>query len=103
MKKVLLIGGGGTLGTYTAEELLRLGHSVDIICLEEKTLDNESLTYYKAEATLDYLRDLFSKKHYDGIVNFLHFCNAEEYPPVSRALDKQYRPLNLPFVIPCLR
>ena len=30
-----LIAGGGTLGTYTAEELLRLGHRVDIICLED--------------------------------------------------------------------
>ena len=29
-KKVLLIGGGGTLGTYTAKELLRLGAFVDI-------------------------------------------------------------------------
>ena len=34
MRNVLLIGGGGTLGTYTAKELLRLGHKVDIICLE---------------------------------------------------------------------
>lgn len=33
MKRVLLIAGGGTLGTYTAEELLRLGHMVDVICL----------------------------------------------------------------------
>lgn len=30
-KSVLLIGGGGMLGNYTAHELLRLGHSVDII------------------------------------------------------------------------
>ena len=33
LKRVLLIAGGGTLGTYTAEELLRLGHMVDVICL----------------------------------------------------------------------
>ena len=42
-KKVLLIGGGGTLGTYTARELLKQGHSVDIICLEDKTSDEENL------------------------------------------------------------
>lgn len=36
MKRVLLIAGGGTLGTYTAEELLRLGHMVDVIVLKTK-------------------------------------------------------------------
>ena len=66
MKKVLLIAGGGTLGTYTAEELLRLGHGVDILCLEDKESAHENLKYYKANATLDYLRDLFTKNHYHG-------------------------------------
>lgn len=33
MKKILLIG-GGTLGTYTAKELLCLGHRVDILCID---------------------------------------------------------------------
>lgn len=41
MKHVLLIAGGGTLGTYTAEECLRLGYKVDIICLEDKVSDKE--------------------------------------------------------------
>ncbi len=35
-KRVLLIAGGGTLGTATAEELLAMGCAVDIICPEEK-------------------------------------------------------------------
>ncbi len=47
MKKVLLIGGGGTLGLYTAKELLRLGHSVDVICLEDHVSDDERQTYYR--------------------------------------------------------
>ena len=34
-KNVLLIGGGGTIGTYVAKELLEMGCSVDIICLED--------------------------------------------------------------------
>ena len=33
-KKVLLIAGGGTLGTYVAQDLLAKGVSVDIICLK---------------------------------------------------------------------
>lgn len=39
-KSVLLIAGGGTLGKYTAAELLRLGCFVDIICLEDYVSDN---------------------------------------------------------------
>ena len=73
MKKVLLIAGGGTLGTYTAQELLRLGHAVDVVCLEDKASDNENLKFYKSNATLDYLKELFATNRYDGIVNFIHY------------------------------
>ena len=60
MKKVLLIAGGGSIGTYVAEECLRLGYMVDIICLEDKISDNENLKYYKADATVDYLSPIIS-------------------------------------------
>ena len=46
-KNVLLIAGGGTLGTYVSKELLRLGCNVDIICLEEKKSESEKLKFYK--------------------------------------------------------
>jgi len=85
-KNVLLIAGGGTLGTYASEELLRLGHSVDVICLEDKISDNENLTFYKTYATDEFLRELFSKKHYDGIINFIHYPDADEYKPVHKLL-----------------
>jgi len=88
MKQVLLIAGGGTLGTYTAEELLRLGHCVDVICLEDKASDNEKLTYYTASATPDYLEKLFECKHYDGIVNFLHYRDYKSYIPYHELLSK---------------
>ena len=71
-KNVLLIAGGGTLGTYTAKELLRLGCRVEVLCPEEKHSDNERLTFHRAYATREALTDLFSKTHYDGIVNFVH-------------------------------
>ena len=32
-------------------------------------------------ATEELLKELFSKKHYDGIVNFLHYKSVEEYEP----------------------
>ena len=44
-KRVLLIAGGGTLGTYVSRELLRLGASVEVICPEEKISDNERLVF----------------------------------------------------------
>ena len=45
-KSVLLIGGGGTLGTYTAFELLKLGCRVDVICPENKISHNKRLCFY---------------------------------------------------------
>ena len=87
MKKVLLIAGGGSIGTYVAEECLRLGYMVDIICLEDKISDNENLKYYKADATIEYLKDLFGKVHYDGIVNFINYPNPEEYIPYHELLS----------------
>ncbi len=88
MKRVLLIAGGGTLGTYTAEELLRLGHAVDIICLEDKVSNNENLRFFKANATVEYLSELFSTTQYDGIVNFIHYKNYEDYIPYHELLSK---------------
>ena len=85
-KKVLLIGGGGTLGSYTAEELLRLGHRVDIVCLEDAVSDNENLKYYKGEATLEFLKELLSKTRYDGIVNYVHYRKYEDYIPIHELL-----------------
>lgn len=85
-KKVLLIGGGGTLGTYTAQELLKQGHSVDIICLEDKTSDDENIKFYKGKANLDYLSEFLKDRMYDGIVNFIHYPDIEEYPPVHSLL-----------------
>lgn len=90
MKRVLLIAGGGTLGQYTAKELLRLGHSVDIIGLEDNVSDNEKLRYFKANATVEYLKELFSVNRYDGIVNFIHYNNYEDYIPYHKLLSTNY-------------
>ena len=78
-KRVLLIAGGGTLGTYTALELLRLGASVDVICPEEKVSNDARLCYYRGLATDALLSEVFAKHHYDGIVNFIHYPDEKEY------------------------
>lgn len=78
-KKALLIGGGGTIGTYVAKELLNKGASVDIICLEDYCSDNERLTYFKEEVTTEFLRTFLSERYYDAIVNFIHYTVPEDY------------------------
>ena len=85
-KNVLLIAGGGTLGTYTANELLALGHKVDIICREDKVSDNENLKFYKAEITPEYLVEFLKDKHYDGMVNFLHYYTPLDYADTHKLL-----------------
>lgn len=85
-KKVLLIGGGGTIGTYVAKELLEKGCYVDIICLEDYVSDNEKLRYIKAEADYHYLANFIESKYYDGIVNFLHYRELEDYTPIHKLL-----------------
>ena len=85
--KALLIAGGGTLGSYTAEELLRLGHSVDVICLEDKVSDNERLRFFNMRVTLDYLKELLAENRYDGIVNFIHYPKYEDYIPYHELLS----------------
>ena len=86
-KKVLLIAGGGTLGTYAGRELLEKGCSVDVICLEDHVSENPRLRFFKESATLEMLTELLSREHYDGIINFLHFPDVEEYKPYHRLLS----------------
>jgi len=78
-KRVLLIAGGGALGSHTARELIRLGCTVEVICPEEKTSYSDRLIFHRSLATDELLASLFLKQHYDGIINFLHYNNAEDY------------------------
>ena len=84
--RVLLIAGGGTLGTYVSEELLSLGIDVEVICPEEKISTSEHLTFHRSLATRELLLDLFSRKHYDGIVNFIHYNEVENYREIHPLL-----------------
>lgn len=78
-KRVLLIAGGGTLGTHTANELLRLGAAVDVICPEEKVSHHPKLTFHRSLVSRELLDDLFSKYRYDGVVDFIHYKDPEAY------------------------
>lgn len=52
--------------------------------------DNEKLRYFKANATVEYLKELFSVNRYDGIVNFIHYNNYEDYIPYHDLLSTNY-------------
>lgn len=79
-KRVLLIGGAGTLGSYTATELLMAGYRVDCIDSSERTSYNRNLTYIRAAADDTLLRELFSRHHYDCVVDFIHYPDWQSYP-----------------------
>lgn len=88
-KKVLLIAGGGTLGKYTAKELLSKGCTVDVICLEDYISDKPNLRFYKANADLNYLTEFLKARYYDGIVNFIHYISVDAYKPVHKLLSSK--------------
>lgn len=85
-RRVLLIAGGGTLGSYAALELLRQGCKVDVIALEELVSYNRDLKYICARVDDELLKKLFAENHYDAIVDFIHYRDAEAYESRGRLL-----------------
>jgi nucleoside-diphosphate-sugar epimerase len=85
-KKILLIAGGGTLGTYTSKELLDMGYLVDVICPEDKESTDERLRFFKGYGNKENLEKLFEENHYDSIVNFIHYCDVEDYKKIHPLL-----------------
>ncbi len=79
MKKVLLIAGGGAIGSNVAGELLSKDCEVDIICLNDLAIHSENLHVYKENISLKFLEEFLENRYYDGIVNFLMYQNAESY------------------------
>ena len=79
MKHMLLIAGGGTLGLYAAKELLEQGCRVDIICLEEHTSDDPNLRFFVQRITEESLPEFLEGRHYDGIINFIHYKDHREF------------------------
>lgn len=78
-KRALLIAGGGTLGSYTYPELLRLGWQVDVLDLLPHTSYIRGLKWIQASGTDEVLKELFTNNHYDVIVDFVHHEDPERY------------------------
>ena len=79
MGRILLIAGAGTLGASTYPELLALGHSVDVISLEDYHGVSPRLNFAKGRADEEFLRGWFEGHgRYDAIVDFVHTPDIEE-------------------------
>jgi len=85
-KHVLLIGGGGTLGLYTAQNLLEKGCRVDVLCMNDPEVCHENLQIIQQAVDYGFLETFLAEKHYNGIVNFLHYDDVEDYKPVHELL-----------------
>ena len=85
-KRILLIAGGGTLGTHVSRELLEKGAIVEVVCPEEKCSNSDRLIFHRGLGTAEFLGELFAKTHYDGIVNFINYPNPEDYKAIHPLL-----------------
>ncbi len=73
MKKVLVLGGTGAMGSYTVPELAAMGYQVDVVSLDEMTSSNPAVTYTKANAMDDAWLEGQLKNGYDAIVDFMNY------------------------------
>jgi len=72
MRKVLVIGGTGTMGQYLCPILVQKGFEVDAIAGEIKN-DQPGIHYYFANALDNAVLESFLKNHYDAIVDFMWY------------------------------
>ena len=77
MKKVLVLGGTGVMGSYLIPRLLKFGFMVDTVSLDNKQSYNPNLRYFTGNAKeLTYLNELV-KNDYDAIVDFMIYSTPE--------------------------
>ncbi len=71
MKRILVLGGTGAMGTYLVPELLSMGYKVDVVSIDDVISTNQNLKYIKADAkNAKFLTELL-KNEYSAIVDFL--------------------------------
>lgn len=77
MKKILVIGGTGTMGSCLCPILAKMGFEVDAIASEIKN-DDEGIRYFLANALDNTVLESFLKNNYDAVVDFMWY-NTELY------------------------
>ncbi len=78
MKKVLVIGGTGTMGGYLCPLLAQKGYQVDAIAGEIKK-DCNGVHYYFADALDNRVLEQFLSKGYDAVVDFMWYRDLALY------------------------
>lgn len=78
MKKVLIIGGTGTMGRYLCPLLAQKGYEVDAIAGEIKADDN-GVRYHLANAMDNRVLEQFLSRGYDAVVDFMWYRDIQQY------------------------
>lgn len=74
MKKVLLLGGTGTMGVYLIPELISKGFEVVVTSRSKIISDNSMLSYIQGDAHDDlFLKKILLDGKYTAIVDFMHY------------------------------
>ncbi len=77
MKRVLVIGATGAMGSYLVPELAELGYAVTGVSLDDAVSQRDNVSYVKGNAKdREFLSQLLSEK-YDGIVDFMSYGSRE--------------------------
>lgn len=72
MKKILVLGGTGAMGTYLVPLLAEQGYKVDVVSLDSVVSDNKNIAYITAQADDKRLMQKLLDNKYDAIVDFLY-------------------------------
>ena len=79
MKKILVLGATGAMGTYLVPLLVKKGHSVVGVSFDDMQSDDPRLCYIKADAKdPDFLKGLLSEG-FDAVVDFMMYPTKEEF------------------------
>ncbi len=70
-KRVLLLGGTGTIGTHVAPELIRRGFSVVVTSRSAHASDGSGVEYRQGNAKDDAFLDALLSERFDAIIDFM--------------------------------
>lgn len=78
MKKILVLGATGAMGTYLVPELSRMRYKVDAITLDNIPEATQNVSFYNYNAKDDtVLSEVLKNTRYDAIVDFMLYSEAE--------------------------
>jgi nucleoside-diphosphate-sugar epimerase len=79
MKKILLVGGTGAMGTYLVPEMRALGYAVDVVALDTRESGDPLVRYFTANCYDEAVVKEFLKNDYDAVVDFMVYPKREQY------------------------